>query len=1427
MKRNLRYCLLLTLCLLAVFSVAMLCSCDDDPETPAQITVTVNVNLEGVSNQTFTADKDEDGEASFYGKLASYLPQETGGLVFAGWRDSNGSAVTESTRWSSDGAVIAQWNANYAVEYYLQTDEGYVKSNQHSVYNTALLGSAVSAERLTIEGYVFDESNELNVTSATLKANTTLKLYYKRAMVTVTFVANNPNAQGTMDKQTVPFNASTKLNDVAFVWNNDDRSDFGGWNTEANGMGDYYSDGCSVILTEDLTLYGQWKVAYTEEIWVEKFDGSNYVYVLEKTVTQQGFLGNAVSLQSVLTDEDYERLGHNRFFRDEEQNTEEAELSTESLKENDKLAVFYSIERFAVIYADDNARVEVRYGQEYAIRDVEEDVNSHVVVVSYSTDVDGDGREYYFGREITIDGNLTLYPVYARVFNDAEGSGDRVVIRSNVEGLGSAKLIKDGVGYLGYVNVQTDVVTFDVNVNGVDVYGKLYSDDTFLYRLEEEVGVYLYGDHLFPDYGVYPDLMLALDGYGVGALSVASGDGTDRTLSYVVNYVQTEDGDYYMEYYAPSAPTQVLKGYFLIVREAIEGAEDLPNVVGYFLLCGEEYGDYIYAQYGDYDVNCMLGLDGYGQGVVTRYGDNREILSQVTGEYRASDRYTDEAPEYLFVPFDSAQESFTFILISEQNPNTGEYVYFFMIKQDEEGVYHLSADDFYPELYLDGYGMASYVDVENGDERLGTYVLAEKDGNLEVTVSFADTAGGSMRVQINKTDKIYVPASEFEIEANVLVAYHGSDSVIVVPEGVVEIADGVFKDKNITTLTLPFTLTKIGDYAFQNSSVGGKSAIKTVYINAVTPPTLGEDPFRWVTTEFKIIVPNGSEQTYRDNEGWKREYDSAVYADYVTSLAELADKPEFEVKDGVLLSYNNKDDNHVDIAITIPDEVTEIADGVFEGRQYIVSVNLNNVTVIGDSAFDSCEGLTSVTFNAQTELIGSYAFYGCLGLTSVNLGNVKQIGDMAFAMCWNLTEVNVGSRIRSVGQQAFAYCAIEVDQEENITKQNDLLLTVTAEEAPEMSVNVFRGSVPRIYVNSYEVGVVFANGNTWTLYANSLRVKAESSLTLYSLANMGAELILADNALFDQSRSGLYKWENGKLYIAWFDRDEYSNQFAVIRQVGELDESAGIIRGFTLYDNDPLAFVTAGSTVNYVGGNGETLSVTFGSSNATFNGNAVTMEIVNYRMQFTYEGYVYKLTLAVDKTFTYKRDKVVTTATYTAENGSSLTVSYGNIVQATGTIKNVDGNGLDITVQYMSVILTEIADNTYTFVLQWRNDKYLVTATLDKANLTFTYFVGEESTSAKYDLDGDYADYVVVTTFVSGKIDVELHFATANGELSCKCVNVQAVEGQSGAYSINVAIAINVYDELGNKIGERPSEFNGDYILVLNDADSAYVLVNA
>ena len=129
---------------------------------------------------------------------------------------------------------------------------------------------------------------------------------------------------------------------------------------------------------------------------------------------------------------------------------------------------------------------------------------------------------------------------------------------------------------------------------------------------------------------------------------------------------------------------------------------------------------------------------------------------------------------------------------------------------------------------------------------------------------------------------------------------------------------------------------------------------------------------------------------------------NGIYYNILTSY-----KVEVTYRGSSYLSY----DDEYSGSVTIPATVT------YNGTTY-------SVTSIGDHAFASCSGLTSITIPNSITSIGSYAFAWCSGLTSVTIPNsVTSIGEWAFRDCSGLTSIIIPNSVTSIGEWAFCSCS--------------------------------------------------------------------------------------------------------------------------------------------------------------------------------------------------------------------------------------------------------------------------------------------------------------------------------------------------------------------------------------------------------------------
>ncbi len=213
----------------------------------------------------------------------------------------------------------------------------------------------------------------------------------------------------------------------------------------------------------------------------------------------------------------------------------------------------------------------------------------------------------------------------------------------------------------------------------------------------------------------------------------------------------------------------------------------------------------------------------------------------------------------------------------------------------------------------------------------------------------------------------------------------------------------LYNNKNVTSITIPNSVTNIGENAFaqcENLSELVYNA-KNAKLSASTTNLPFPASIKTVTIGKEVeSIP----QYFLYN---NKNVTSITIPNSVTSIGYGA----FSGCRGIS-------------SIIIPNSITGIGDNVFSGCSYLTSVTIpNSVTNIGGSAFEDCKSLTSISIPNSVTSIGGGAFSGCSGLTSVTIPNsVTMIGSFAFNSCSNLTSIAIPNSVTTIGNSAFAGC---------------------------------------------------------------------------------------------------------------------------------------------------------------------------------------------------------------------------------------------------------------------------------------------------------------------------------------------------------------------------------------------------------------------
>ena len=239
---------------------------------------------------------------------------------------------------------------------------------------------------------------------------------------------------------------------------------------------------------------------------------------------------------------------------------------------------------------------------------------------------------------------------------------------------------------------------------------------------------------------------------------------------------------------------------------------------------------------------------------------------------------------------------------------------------------------------------------------------------------------------------------------------------LTLPSSVTRIGDYAFYNcSGLTSLTLPSSVTRIGDYAFYNCSGLTSLTLPSSVIS------IGEFAFRYCSGLTSLTIPSGVTSI------------GMSAFEYCSSLTSLT-LPSSVNEIGIYAFHGCSGLT----SLTLPSSVTSsIRDYIFDGLKecnYFIDSDLETylahthdwkyIPVDEIKYYHNGQELTKLEIPSGVDKIGSYSFYKGVNLTSLTIpSSVTSIDRSAFEGCSGLTSLTLPSSVTAIGGSAFEGCS--------------------------------------------------------------------------------------------------------------------------------------------------------------------------------------------------------------------------------------------------------------------------------------------------------------------------------------------------------------------------------------------------------------------
>lgn len=207
--------------------------------------------------------------------------------------------------------------------------------------------------------------------------------------------------------------------------------------------------------------------------------------------------------------------------------------------------------------------------------------------------------------------------------------------------------------------------------------------------------------------------------------------------------------------------------------------------------------------------------------------------------------------------------------------------------------------------------------------------------------------------------------------------------------------------ETVTNNGTEYSVTKIGEYAFQGSAVTSVSMPECI-------TSIGQYACNECGSLETVVLPTNLD----DFSGW------CIFRN-CRNLKNIA-IPEnvTEIPNGTFINCSSL------AAITIPQGVSEIGSNAFYGCSSLTSIEIpEGVKYLYEQVFYGCTALEFVKLPQNLLQIGNNCFYKCGALSDISLpSSIEIIAEGAFYNCENLASPTLPASLRTLGKSAFQYC---------------------------------------------------------------------------------------------------------------------------------------------------------------------------------------------------------------------------------------------------------------------------------------------------------------------------------------------------------------------------------------------------------------------